>query len=494
MLETGIYVRVSTEEQAKEGFSIRAQEQKLKDYARIKEWAIHKIYIDEGISGKNITDRPQINQLIKDIKKGLIKNVLIFKIDRLTRNTSDLIYLINLFNEYNCAFNSLCESIDTQTPSGRMFIKIIGIFAEFERENIVERTKLGFERKVKEGYSLCTRTASYGYTRNIGDKIQKINEKEAVIVREVFDMFVHHGKSFLDIAKNLNERNIPTKENSVWIARSIRNMLTNCNYIGKVRYATKDEERNFEVQGNHEPIISNELYEEAQELISKISKKSYTKRPKEENYFSGVLYCAKCGARLVTHNDLYKNKSGEKIFKSGYRCSNYIRKMCSASNISQKNVETAFMDYIEQIEDFSAINEIQLEENRKAKDNNSKLIKKLNNQLKNLENKEKEILSSYVDNNLNFDRYIQLKDYIEDEKCKICKQLEEVSAIEEDTEEIIIKKEDIIKNLKENWTFLNNEEKRLFLIKFVDKIMIINEMKNSRRGIAKITDIKFNTD
>lgn len=494
MLETGIYVRVSTEEQAKEGFSIRAQEQKLKDYARIKEWAIHKIYIDEGISGKNITDRPQINQLIKDIKKGLIKNVLIFKIDRLTRNTSDLIYLINLFNEYNCAFNSLCESIDTQTPSGRMFIKIIGIFAEFERENIVERTKLGFERKVKEGYSLCTRTASYGYTRNIGDKIQKINEKEAVIVREVFDMFVHHGKSFLDIAKNLNERNIPTKENSVWIARSIRNMLTNCNYIGKVRYATKDEERNFEVQGNHEPIIFNELYEEAQELISKISKKSYTKRPKEENYFSGVLYCAKCGARLVTHNDLYKNKSGEKIFKSGYRCSNYIRKMCSASNISQKNVETAFMDYIEQIEDFSAINEIQLEENRKAKDNNSKLIEKLNNQLKNLENKEKEILSSYVDNNLNFDRYIQLKDYIEDEKCKICKQLEEVSAIEEDTEEMIIKKEDIIKNLKENWTFLTNEEKRLFLIKFVDKIMIVNEMKNSRRGIAKITDIKFNTD
>lgn len=494
MLETGIYVRVSTEEQAKEGFSIRAQEQKLKDYARIKEWAIHKIYIDEGISGKNITDRPQINQLIKDIKKGLVKNVLIFKIDRLTRNTSDLIYLINLFNEYNCAFNSLCESIDTQTPSGRMFIKIIGIFAEFERENIVERTKLGFERKVKEGYSLCTRTASYGYTRNIGNKIQKINEKEAVIVREVFDMFVHHGKSFLDIAKNLNERNIPTKENSVWIARSIRNMLTNCNYIGKVRYATKDEERNFEVQGNHEPIISNELYEEAQELISKISKKSYTKRPKEENYFSGVLYCAKCGARLVTHNDLYKNKSGEKIFKSGYRCSNYIRKTCSASNISQKSVETAFMDYIEQIEDFSAINEIQLEENRKAKDNNIKLIEKLNNQLKNLENKEKEILNSYVDNNLNFDRYIQLKDYIEDEKCKVCKQLEEVSAIEEDTEEMIIKKEDIIKNLKENWTFLNNEEKRLFLIKFVDKIMIVNEMKNSRRGIAKITDIKFNTD
>lgn len=494
MLETGIYVRVSTEEQAKEGFSIRAQEQKLKDYARIKEWSIHKIYIDDGISGKNITDRPQINQLINDIKKGFIKNVLIFKIDRLTRNTADLIYLINLFNEYNCAFNSLCESIDTQTPSGRMFIKIIGIFAEFERENIVERTKLGFERKVKEGYSLCTRTASYGYDKYAGDKIQKINEKEAVIVREVFDMFVHHGTSFLDIAKNLNERHIPTKENSVWIARSIRNMLTNCNYIGKVRYATKDEERNFEVQGNHEPIISNELYEEAQELIRKISKKSYTKRPKEENYFSGVLYCSKCGARLVTHNDYYKNKNGDKIYRGGYRCSNYIRKMCNASNISQKNVETAFLEYIEQVEDFSAMSEIQLEENRRAKDNNSKLIEKLNNQLNNLENKEKEILSSYVDNNLNFDRYIQLKDYIETEKFKTHEQLAEIPTIEKDNEEMIIKKEDIIKSLKENWAFLTNEEKRLFLIKFISKIVIVNEMKNSRRGVAKITDIKFNTD
>lgn len=491
MLETGIYVRVSTEEQAKEGFSIRAQEQKLKDYAKIKEWAIHRIYIDEGISGKNIVDRPQINELINDIKKGYVKNVLIFKIDRLTRSTSDLIYLINLFNEYNCAFNSLCESIDTQTPSGRMFIKIIGIFAEFERENIVERTKLGFERKVKEGYSLCTRTASYGYTRNIGDKIQQINEKEAVIVREVFDMFVHHGMSYLDIAKNLNGRHIPTKENAMWTARGIKNMLTNCNYIGKVRYATKDEERNFEANGNHEPIISEELYEETQNLISKISIKNYTKRPKEENYFSGFLFCGKCGAKLVVHDDYYRKKSGEKIFKSAYRCSNYIRKTCNASNISQKNVESAFMTYIEKIEDFSAMAEIQLEENRKSNDNNSKLIEKLNNQLKNLENKEKEILSSYVDNNLDFDRYIQLKDYIEAEKYKIHEQLTEIPVIEEDTEEMIIRKEDIIKSLKENWTFLTNAEKRLFLLKFVDKIIIVNEMQNSRRGIAKITDIKF---
>lgn len=489
MPATGIYVRVSTEEQAKEGFSIRAQEEKLKDYARIKDWTIYRIYSDEGISGKSIECRPQIKELIQDIKNGHIKNVLVFKIDRLTRSTSDLIYLINLFNEYGCAFNSLCESIDTQTPSGRMFIKIIGIFAEFERENIVERTKLGFERKVKEGYSLCTRTASYGYDKCRGDKVQKINKKEAVIVKEVFEMFVNKGMPFLDIAKNLNERNIPTKENSVWQARSVKNMLTNCNYIGNVRYATKDEKRNFEVKGNHEPIISEELYNEAQELIGRISKKSYTKRPKEENYFSGILYCGKCGAGLITHNDSAKNKNGEKVFKGGYRCGGYRRKTCNASNILHKNAETAFLDYLEQIEDFFAADEVQTKEMNDTKE--SKEIQRLNHFLKTLEGKERELISSYAENKLSFEQFMQLKAYIESEKIKTLNQLDELSATKE---ELVIEREDIIKNLKENWELLTDSEKRLFLLKFVDKIVIVNEMRNSRRGNVKIIDVTFHTE
>jgi site-specific DNA recombinase len=139
-MKTGIYVRVSTEEQAKEGFSIRAQQEKLTSYAKVMEWDIYKIYSDEGISGKNITDRPAINEMISDIKSKKIENVLVFKVDRLTRSTKDLSELLELFKEYDCAFNSLMESIDTQSASGRMFLKIIGIFAEFERENIVERS------------------------------------------------------------------------------------------------------------------------------------------------------------------------------------------------------------------------------------------------------------------------------------------------------------------------------------------------------------------
>jgi len=147
-------VPVSTDEQAQEGFSIRAQTEKLKAYALLKDWEIYDIYADEGISGKNIVDRPEINRLIDDINEGKVDNVLVFKVDRLTRSVKNLVELVDLFEEYNCAFNSLTESIDTDTPSGRMFLKIIGIFAEFERENLVSRLKMGFERKAREGYTL----------------------------------------------------------------------------------------------------------------------------------------------------------------------------------------------------------------------------------------------------------------------------------------------------------------------------------------------------
>lgn len=210
-METGIYIRVSTEEQAQEGFSIRGQEEKLKDYTRIKDWSLYDLYIDEGISGKNIKDRPAVNRLIADVKAGRITNVLVYKIDRLTRSTSDLVFLIELFNRYDCSFNSLMESIDTRTASGRMFIKIIGIFAEFERENIIERVKMGRDRKVKEGYSLCSSHASYGYDREPGKKVQTINEEEAAIVREIFEKFVNEGMSLNRIVRFLNLRKIPSK-------------------------------------------------------------------------------------------------------------------------------------------------------------------------------------------------------------------------------------------------------------------------------------------
>lgn len=491
MLETGIYVRVSTEEQAQEGYSIRAQEQKLKDYSRIKEWGVYNVYIDEGISGKNIEGRPAIKEMIEDIKKGKINNVLVFKIDRLTRNTADLIYLVNLFNTYGCAFNSLSESIDTQTASGRMFIKIIGIFAEFERENIIERTKIGFERKVKEGYTLATNTTSYGYDRKPGQKIQTVNEFEASVVREVFDMFTNQQMSCFEIAKKLNERHIPTKLNASWCARTIKNMLTNCNYIGMVRYATKDKSRSFEAKGMHEPIISKELYEETQNLIKKIAVKSYTKRPKEDTYFSGIVYCAKCGGRLQAHGNYRIKADGTFDLGRDYRCSNYRKKLCTTSSVSQKKLEKAFREYIDHIEELTALDEIQTTKQEDLKKQRLKTLDGLYQQKKNIERKEKEIVNGYVVGSVELDDYLKIKKAIESEKNNLLNKIEELEQENTTEETATIQKEDIIKSIRENWDLLTNAERRQFLVNFVDKIMVSTEKINSRNSVVKIENIQF---
>ena len=344
-METAIYVRVSTEEQAQEGFSIRAQEQKLKDFARIKDWSIYKIYTDEGISGKNLTERPAMQELIADVESGAVENVLVFKIDRLTRSTADLIYLTDLFNQKNCAFNSLTESIDTQTPSGRMFLKIIGIFAEFERENIVERVKTGIERKVREGYSIGGNT-SYGYDRPKHQKVQEINETEAAIVREVFDMYVNQGVSIHGITRRLNVRKTPTKQGVSWGNHGIRDMLSNCNYIGKVRHHVKDPERSYSVEGRHEAIVEEEIFETAQKMLANSKKAAPRKKPREESYFSGFLFCGGCGYKLATHNVYNTRKDGTESVTTSYLCRKKNVGACTANSMSHKKLERAFEDYI----------------------------------------------------------------------------------------------------------------------------------------------------
>ena len=490
MLQTGIYVRVSTEEQAQEGYSIRAQEEKLRDYAKVKDWLVYKIYMDEGISGKNITERPAINEMIEDIKNGKVQNVLVFKIDRLTRSIVDLMHLIELFNTHDCAFNSLTESIDTQSATGRMFIKILGIFAEFERENISERVRTGFERKVKEGYTLATNIISYGYDRKKGEKIQTINEEEAVVVKEIFNMFLNNHMSYGKIAKNLNGRNISTKNGSIWHGATIKHLLTNCNLKGYVRYATEDEKRYFEVKGQHEPIISEEIYDEVQELIKKMSVKVYKKHPREDNCFSGIAFCGICGKKMISHGDYKKDETGYTL-PASYRCLNRKYGKCTNSDARHIKVEEAFIEYINNIQEFDTLDEVQLAMKQEIKNQNIELLNDLKKQYSKLERKEKEILDRYIQGNVDFDGYMLVKNGIDKEKKTVSGT---ISTIEDFVdEEITIKKEHIIKSLKENWEHLSKSEKRQFVINFIEKIEVVNEReKGKREGVVKVLNVEFN--
>ena len=257
-MKTGIYVRVSTDEQV-DGFSIKAQINKLTKYAESCDWDIINYYIDEGVSGKNLCDRAEVNHLIDDIKDGIINNVLVYKLDRITRSTKDLIYLIELFEKYNCTFNSQTEKIDTSNAVGRMFIKIIGIFAEFERENLAERISFGYEQKTREGnYTNCNGVYGYDYVNGYG---LVINKCESLVVNCIYNWFLD-GVSMSEIVRLLSDT--PTKRGGVWRVSTIKSILTNPLYIGKVRYGIHKSNK-FVVDSNFvEKIITEDIFYKVQ--------------------------------------------------------------------------------------------------------------------------------------------------------------------------------------------------------------------------------------
>ena len=498
-LSTGIYVRVSTEEQAQEGFSVRGQIEKLKSYALLKDWDIFDIYADEGISGKNIVDRPAINRLIDDIKSGKVNNVLVFKVDRLTRSTKNLLELVELFEDSDCAFNSLTESIDTATPSGRMFLKIIGIFAEFERENLASRLKLGFERKVKEGYTLATKYISYGYTREKGDRIQTIHPDEAKVVKEIFSMFVDKNFAMHKIARTLNERKIPTKMNSVWDGSAIKTLLTNPTYIGKVRYSVTDEDRYFEADGQHEPIISDKLFYLAQERIQNISRKSWTKHPREESYFCGFLICSMCGSKYTTHNYACKAKGRENEYKTSYRCGKRLYNTgeppCQSPSINHGKMERAFIEYIQNINDITEDSErspIEIAENAEKELLSS--IVDYEKKLDKLHARKKQVMEQYVQGLLEFDEYKSMIKVFNEQCEALDGELQSKKAeLETRAETPEVLPEDIVAEIKQNWEHLSNSERMIFLQRFVKSITISVEKKNINTSFVKIVSIEFHT-
>ena len=489
-MKTAIYVRVSTEEQAKEGYSIRAQIDKLKSYILIKDWSFYKIYADEGISGKNTTDRPAINALIADIKAGRVDNVLVYKIDRLTRSTRDLIDLTELFKNYNCTFNSLMESIDTQTASGRMFLKIIGIFAEFERENLIERITMAHEKKVKEGYTLGNFITSYGYDKAIGEKIQTINPEEAEIVKEIFAMYLDGNMAYNAIAQNLNHRGIKSKLGGTWDHATVKRVLRNPNYIGKVRYALADEERYFEAEGKHEPIISEELFYEAQSRMVKLQQKSYTKKPKATHYYSGTIYCGLCGAKFVTHGEYKTRVNGERYINAGYRCPNKGKGLCISPRFAQTKVEKAFQEYMADIPDLAVMDETMLEERSKQDSINNLIREEYENAIAKLKKKEKDVMMLYLNDRITFEDYEKMLQVMAGEKAEYIQRLENIPT--DPDEDIILTREEITTNFRENWTLLTNAEKQKFLQNYIERITAVSQKEEGQtQNMVKILKVKF---
>jgi len=240
-----IYIRVSTEEQAKHGFSLDAQEESLKNYASALGYEIFKIYRDEGKSAKDLK-RPEMLQLLEDAEKRKFQSIFIYKLDRFSRSLKDLILTMDKLKEWGIDFVSLQDKIETTSASGKLMFHIISAFAEFERNIIGDRTKFGMERKAKQGGFITK--APKGY--NLVNKELIIKDQEAEQVKKIFEEFLNSDISLTRLAK---KHSMTTS--------GIKKLLKNTTYLGKVKFAGQES------KGQHKPLIEEELFNKVQDKL-----------------------------------------------------------------------------------------------------------------------------------------------------------------------------------------------------------------------------------
>lgn len=462
-MHTAIYARVSTEEQANEGFSIHAQKDKLTKYAEVNDWIITDYYVDDGISGKNLTERPEVTRLIEDVKSGKINNVLVYKLDRLTRSVKDLIYLIELFDKHNCTFNSQTEKIDTSNAVGRMFVKIIGIFAEFERENLAERVTFGYEQKTKEGNYTNT-NGVFGYDYIVGKGILEVNKLESHYVKKIYEWYLQ-GDSMIKIANRLRDEDVPTKRGGHWNQSTIQSILTNPLYIGKVRYGVNKQNK-FEVDGkNITPLIDEETFNNVNNLMKK-RKKFHNKRfSSDDTYYFRVLRCSKCGGRYHARQQI---QSGKKYIT--YHCNGHHNGTCDTPGFSHLKLEASFLKYLDNIKPLEFTDKII---DKKDIDTSFERTR-ITNEISKLNDKRTSTIKLFTEDKIDLETYKEMQSIIEE---KITKLNEELNNINVEPEEEInmenIKK--IITNIKNNFIHLNNHERKMFLERFIKEIKVIKE-------------------
>lgn len=274
---TALYIRVSTDAQYEEGYSVDAQKEKLEQFCKLRDIKNYEFFIDGGWSGSNI-DRPEMKRMVAEITAGNVESVVVYKLDRLSRSQKDTIFLLeDIFIPNDCNFISLNENFDTTTPYGKAMIGILSVFAQLERENIRERTRMGMHERVKSGLWMGGGRVPFGYDYDSSKGILVPNE-HADDVKQIFDLYIK-GYSAGKLAKMFDVAN----------DTHIMHILERPIYRGYILY-------NGElIKGQHQAIIDDDTWERAQ-LARK--KRSVVKTNTNSYLLSGLVVCGICGAKF----------------------------------------------------------------------------------------------------------------------------------------------------------------------------------------------------
>ncbi|MEB8130532.1 cassette chromosome recombinase CcrB [Mammaliicoccus sciuri] len=353
----GGYIRVSTEKQVM-GYSIEGQITQIEQYCQFNGYELVDIYADRGISGKSM-NRPELQRMLNDAKNGKLDCVMVYKTNRLARNTSDLLTIVEELHRQNVEFFSLSERMEVKNSTGKLMLQILASFSEFERNTILENIYTGQHQRALEGYYQGNLPLGYN---NIPDNKKElmINQHEANIVKYIFESYAK-GHGYRKIANALNHKGYVTKKGNPFSISAVTYILSNPFYIGKIQFAKykdwNDKRRKglndnpVIAEGKHTPIISQDLWDKVQARKKQVSKKPQV-HGKGTNLLTGIIFCEKCDAAYAASNTTNTLKDGTKKRIRYYSCSNFRNKgskVCSANSVRADVIEKYVMDQILEI-------------------------------------------------------------------------------------------------------------------------------------------------
>lgn len=395
-----LYSRVSTDIQREKGFSVPRQKEWLEEEAKIRKFKNIKHYPDNGYSAKDI-NRPSFKKLLSDIENESVDVVMVYKSDRIARHTVDLLGFIDLCEKHKVEFISLSEKFDTTTPTGRLTITILASLAEWERGQTVERVRDVMWSKVEKG-DFCGGQPSLGF--DVKDKRLIHNEKEADIMRQIYDRF-EDELSYRGLTVWLNSRGYKTKRGTTFAQSTVKRLLTNPIYkgyqsFGKRVGGARVLDKNAPVfKANVEPIISEEQFERVQYLIK--TKKNEKRQLKHGQIFllSGLCKC-ECGSSLDGYPQF--KKSNGKLY-CYYICHDHTQKgTCIYKiRIPKEDLETKV------IEEVRRMAKIKFEEaeaaefaKRNNKDTANENLKRVETSIRDLKAKKGRLIDALADGSL----------------------------------------------------------------------------------------------
>ena len=479
----GVYIRVSTEDQAREGFSLGEQKEKLLQLCSFKDLEVYKVYKDAGISAKDMEHRPQFREMLQDMKEGKINYIVAYKLDRITRSVRDLEELISVLEQYNCFLLCDRDDVNTSTANGRFFVRMLTVLSQLEIEIVSERTKFGLNGAIKSGHIPGQRP--FGYTKS-EDKKMIVDNATRPYVEKIFDMYLE-GKSFQQIANYFKENNIYPKKK--WHDTTIQKIIDNKIYMGDYeQYKRIGKQENLEpivYMNVVEPIISRAKWEECQKQKER-NQRTYT-RDRIYTFFQR-LKCPSCSRIMKC-----KGSGGTKRKYMYYTCEH-----CHI-NFNENYVEELLESFIYDLLEYDmAVKKFFLPI---LEDKNNKIdTTTIDKEIRTLEKQRDRIKQAYIKGIVEMEDFKEDYKLIEDKLANLeNKKLElvnletfnysphELLAQRDLEREKMIRLDTLNSLLKSKWNDMDKSEKQEFISKFIDTI----EIKKDSKGNLILEKINF---